>query len=166
MRLSARHIGGFAAAVLTAFFLVHAVLGALSLHLPIDGRGRVLVWAGVVLAAVHIAICVVTSVQMLSDMERPPSARKRSHLVLKWVTGLLLAVVALAHVVLPVGIAEGLLAVGSMVLLAAAIGLHACVGAKSLLKDIGVDRQMRMPFRVAVCLVLAASAVAVLGALV
>ena len=120
------------------------------------------VWIGVGLIAVHVAMSVLTSCEQLTDHERPPSSRKKRHLALKWATGGVLAAVAIAHIVLP---KSDYTAALLMAAIAVALAVHLCVGAKSLLKDIGVDRRYRMAFRIVVCAVLVAVAIVLLACL-
>jgi hypothetical protein len=83
---------------IVVFFLVHAALGSLSGLFGLKSPLAWLVWVGVALIAAHIVVSVVTSREQLSDVEHPPSVRKKRHLVLKWATGGLLAAAAIAHI--------------------------------------------------------------------
>ena len=87
---------------------------------------------------------IVTSRQMLHDAERPPSRRKKRHLVLKWVTGLALLLIACVHALLP----EHAAAWPSVsILVALALAVHMYVGGKSLTSDLGLPRGMCIAFR-------------------
>lgn len=147
-RSISRLVNGIVSAVLVVFFLAHGVLGGVSLVSGVEGTLTWLVWVGVALVVVHVMASVVTSREQLADEQRPPSARKKRHLALKWTTGVLLALCAAAHVIFKDALAGRV----AMVLVAVALAVHACVGAKSLLKDVGVDRRYKMAFRVVVCI--------------
>ena len=158
-RSTARFANGIVSAILVVFFLAHGILGSAALVFGFFGPLAWLVWCGVVLAFVHVVVSIVTSREQLSDKERPPSARKKRHLLLKWITGGILALAAFAHVFVPkVAVASGaIIAVVSI-----ALAVHLCVGSKSLLKDIGVDRRYKLVFRVVVCAFAALFVVAVI----
>lgn len=147
-RPTARFVNGVIAALITVFFLVHGSLGSLSVLGCFSGSLVWLVWGAVFLACVHVVVSIVTSYQQLTDVEFPPSARKKRHLALKWVTGGLLALVALAHIVLP---PSTTLAALVIIVVSVALAVHLCVGSKSLLKDLEIDRRYKMAFRVVVC---------------
>ena len=153
-----RKANGIVAALITLLFLAHALLGSASLHVSTPSTFKVFVLVGVAAIAVHVALSIGTSAQQMNDKERPPSPRKKRHLALKWVTGAVLALVAVVHVV-------GGMELGGRVtlaLLAAAIAVHACVGAKSLLKDVGLSDVWRLPFRICVCILACVAGVAAL----
>ena len=151
----ARLVNGVVSALIVVFFLVHGTLGGLSALFGFKGSFSWLVWVGVVLIVFHIVVSVVTSRQQLSDIEHPPSQRKKRHLVLKWTTGCLLAAAAVIHIV--VMRLYGADAVQSTMsgalltaVLAVVLAVHLCVGSRSLLKDLGVDRRYKMAFRIIV----------------
>ena len=100
------------------------------------------------LVGVHVVVSIVTSREQLVDTERPPSKRKKRHLALKWATGILLAIAVIAHIVLP---HDGMLALFAIGAVCITFAIHLCVGARSLLKDLGFDRRYKTAFRVAVC---------------
>ena len=164
-----RHVNGIVSAIIVCFFLVHGALGAASGYFSWQSALAGFVWVGVALVCAHVVISVFTSKQQLSDVEHPPSERKKRHLLLKWVTGGLLAAFVVAHIVsvqlfgASVVQAPG---VGVFVTLAVIVALtvHICVGAKSLLVDIGMSKQFMLPFRIVVCAVAAMLAIAVLVA--
>ena len=150
-----RQVNGAVSAALVLFFLAHATLGSIALLTGFASPFATLVWAGVGLVAVHVVASVVTSREQLHDRERPPSARKKRHLALKWATGCLLAVAAAVHIVsrMPFAAAQSaLLDVASIVVVAVALAVHLWVGSKSLLKDLGLDTRFQLAFRVAMCL--------------
>ena len=160
-RVTARFANGVASACIVVVFLVHAALGTASVLTGLTSPFGWLVWVGVGLIVAHVGLCAVTSVQQLTDAQRPPSARKKRHLALKWATGVALALVAGLHVMgVPLqglgAISPRIASIGLLTILLAALAFHVCVGAKSLLKDIDVDRRYKMAFRVVVCVVAAA----------
>lgn len=157
----ARIVNGFVSAVIVVLFLAHSALGGVAVLTGFTSPFSVLVWAGVALIAAHVVVSIVTSFEQLNDAERPPSARKKRHLALKWATGALLTAVAIAHVVLP---KSAVMSTVVVIALAAALAVHLCVGSKSLLKDLGVDRRYKMAFRVVVCVICACAATCVLVA--
>ena len=173
MRGSSRErvINGVVSALIVVFFLVHGTLGAASTFTGFVSPFAWLVWVGVALVGVHVIMSIVTSRQQLSDKEHPPSPRKVRHLVLKWCTGGLLAIIAGTHIVLVrmVGVqamqtqVSGVLVI---VVLAIVLAVHLCVGSKSLLKDLGIDRRYKTVFRVVVCVIAAAIAVAAIAGVV
>lgn len=154
----ARLVNGVISVCIVVLFLVHGVLGGASALFGFSGSFSWVVWIGVAAIVAHVATSVVTSRQQLGDPERPPSSRKKRHLALKWATGGLLAVVAAVHVgsSLMLGPENVLASTSGMVLaavLACVLALHICVGAKSLVTDLGLSRTLIAPFRVVVCLV-------------
>lgn len=167
----ARRANGIISAFIIAFFIVHGALGCALLVCGFNDAFSVAVWAGVAAMVAHVVLCVATSVYQLTDTVRPPSVHKKRHLALKWVTGGLLALVALVHVLCfrvlgesgeALTIPAGLV----IVAVAAFLSAHICVGSKSLLKDIGLDRSLRPVVRaVAVIAGVAFGLIAVLNAL-
>ena len=147
--LNARVVNGVIAALITIIFLVHGAMGSLSSVFGFTNSFPWVVWIAVVLAGIHVAVSLLTSSQQLNDAERPPSRRKKAHLVLKWATGGLLALVAVVHIVLPKS-----LNISAYVIVAVSIALaaHLCTVAKSLFSDLGFDKRWKWPFRVVVCL--------------
>ena len=155
-RPKTRLINGFVSAFIVAFFFAHGTLGSALLTVGIRSSFAYLVWFGVALVFVHVAMSVVTSYQQLTDKVDPPSIRKKRHLALKWITG----VVLLAFICIHVGCLRmfGLASTQSMatgalviILLAITLAAHVCVGAKSLLKDIGASRRYRTLVRIVAC---------------
>lgn len=146
---TARFVNGVISAIIVVFFLIHGVLGCVSVLTGYTGSMSVLVWCGVALIAVHVVASIVTSRQQLADVQFPPSARKKRHLALKWATGALLAAVVAAHVALPKSTVTAAVVI---IAVSVVLAVHLCVGSKSLLKDLGIDRRYKTAFRVAVCL--------------
>ena len=87
----ARFVNGIASAVILAFFIAHAFLGSFRGVFSSDSPPAWVLWAGIAVVAFHVVASVVTSYQQITDEEFPPSVRKKRHLLLKWVTGGLLA---------------------------------------------------------------------------
>jgi hypothetical protein len=153
-----RTVNAVIAAVLGCFFLFHAIMGAYT-------AGRVAapltaLWAGLAGIVFHVAFCIATSVRMLTDDVRPPSRNKKRHLLLKWVTGAVLLVVLATHLPgVPIG---GLARAALSAALVLALAVHLFVGAKSLLKDVGLSSSGKVWVRVAAGI---ATGVALLGML-
>lgn len=148
------------AAVLALFFFAHALLGASTqaFH-PVDAPAA-LIWALMGVGVVHIVGSILTTYVMFTDTVRPPSARKRRHQWLKWVTGALLALVAIVHALRPDAGVDALLFV-----VLAALAWHTFVGCKSIVHDLRLPRGMKLGLRVAVIAVAAVIAVLVFVAL-
>lgn len=139
-----RKVNGAIAGVLCLFFLVHGILGILWTSGAINAELAFVIWAFFIAALVHGLLSIVTSRQMLHDAERPPSRRKKRHLVLKRVTGLALLLIACVHALLP----EHAAAWPSVsILVALALAVHMYVGGKSLTSDLGLPRGMCIAFR-------------------
>lgn len=155
----ARFFNGVVSAVIVVIFLAHAVMGGFSSLTGYTSPLSALVWLGVALIVVHVVASIVTSREQLNDTERPPSPRKKRHLALKWATGIVLAALAAAHVLMP---NDSYLATALIVVLAVALAVHLCVGSKSLLKDIGLNARYKLAFRIVVCAVAFAVVVAIL----
>ena len=167
----ARAANGIVSGAIVVFFLVHATLGSLSGLVGLKSPFTWFVWVGVALIGVHIVVSIVTSREQLGDAARPPSARKKRHLALKWATGAALLAFALAHVVAMRTFGAGALqssATGAVLTcaLAAAMATHLCVGTKSLLTDLGIDRRFMMAFRVVVCAFAVLFAISAIAAVV
>ena len=107
----------------------------------------------------HVVLSIVTSYQQLTDVEFPPSSRKKRHLALKWFTGALLACSIATHIAcvrVPGLVASfPLLPKLATVVLSIVLAWHICVGMKSLLKDIGLSKRLMTPLRVVVCVLAA-----------
>ncbi|MBO4352045.1 MAG: hypothetical protein J5818_00960, partial [Eggerthellaceae bacterium] len=122
------------------------LLGSLSSVLSFTPAMVWVVWVGVVFMAAHVLVSVVTSYEQLTDVEFPPSARKKRHLLLKWVTGGLLLATVVAHItcVQLFGAFALQTTVSAVVVTLAVVltlAIHICVGAKSLLTDLGLDKR-------------------------
>lgn len=155
-RSRTRLANGVVSAGIVAFFIVHASIGSIVGLVPFQSSFVWAVWIGVACMAVHIALCVATSIQQLTDTVRPPSINKKRHLALKWATGALLLVCAAMHVVVvrTAGVGDMISSVTGVVVivaLAVALATHICVGSKSLLKDLNVDRSFRPAVRGSAC---------------
>lgn len=166
-----RFVNGVISAFIVCFFLVHGLLGSLVGVLPIKTAGAWAAWIGVAVVVAHVVVSIVTSYQQMTDEQFPPSARKKRHLVLKWCTGILLATIVCAHIVYTratgaaADVSPALPAV-VIVILSAVLAWHICVGAKSLLKDIGLDKGLMTPLRVVVCILAVAFAVMAIATIV
>lgn len=160
------------AAVVAVFFLVHALLGGLEGVLPLPPAPSWIIWGAAALAAFHVAASVLTSYQQLNDLERPPSARKKRHLALKWATGGFVLIAASLHVGLIGAYGPGAAQVAvsgavAAVALVALLAVHVCVGAKSLLVDLGLDKGRMGSVRAAtIALAALAAVLVVVGAVV
>ena len=155
-RSKARLFNGVVAALVVVFFLAHSLLGGLSGIVSLSRPSEWIIWLGVGIVLVHVVASVVTSYGQLTDAERPPSARKKRHLLLKWVTGGLLAIVAGSHVVCMRTFGADSLQTSATstavaLVLIAALVVHSWIGAKSLVTDLGLSKGLILPFRVAVC---------------
>ena len=156
----ARAINGIISACIVVFFFVHAAMGGASTLFGLPRTLSFVAWLGVAAICAHIITSIITSYQQLNDEEHPPSSRKKRHLALKWATGGLLAVVAIVHVVTSQVLGAGsAFATGTgvalMTLLVVVLAVHICVGAKSLLTDLRLDKRYLLPLRIAVCVIAA-----------
>lgn len=155
-----RVLNGVAAGVVSCFFAVHGLLGSFAPVLAFASPLRWTVWLGVAAVAAHVVLSVATSREQLADVERPASPRKKRHLALKWITGLLLAAVAGLHIacVRAPGMFAGYLPAPRLAItaVAAVLAWHICVGAKSLLTDLGLSKDLMTPMRITACVVAAA----------
>lgn len=146
-----RTANGIFASITCFIFLAHVVLGAWKFFdLSFEGKYVWMVWVGVGVLAVHIALSVGTTVSMLTDTKRPPSAKKKRHQLMKWITGVTLLAAALVHVSTTSAIANGgvvhelsWLEFALMLVVAAALAWHIFVASKSLLKDLHVPDHKR-----------------------
>ena len=136
------------ALAIAVFFLVHSGLGTASFF--VDGLVNSvpwLVWGMLGVVGVHVIASVAATVLMLTDKERPPSARKKRHFVLKWATGVLLALVIAVHlccVVFPGSFSFGpdQLRIPFLLLLAV-LAWHVGIATKSLARDLGIGKKTR-----------------------
>ena len=155
-RSTARFVNGVISALVVSFFLAHSLLGALEGLVPLDGPATWVMWLGAGAVLVHVAASAVTSYGQLADAEFPPSPRKKRHLLLKWVSGGVLAGMAVAHIVCiqafgPDSVQTSALSTALALVLVAALAVHSWIGAKSLVTDLGLSKGLMFPFRVAVC---------------
>ena len=167
----ARHVNGIISAVIVVFFLVHAALGSIESTPSSESPIRWVIWAGVCLVGVHVLTSIVTSYQQMTDKEFPPSARKKRHLVLKWVTGVLLASAVFVHVsnVQATGAGEAVppeALAAATVVLAAVLAWHIFVGVKSMLTDVGLSKGLMTPLRVIVIVLAVVFAISAIAAVV
>ena len=63
------------------FFFAHAAFGVTAEHFVIPRSLILLVWVGVAVCAAHVVLSALTSREMLLDTVRPPSLKKKRHLV-------------------------------------------------------------------------------------
>lgn len=156
-----RLFNALVASVVAVFFLAHSGLGTASFFA--DGLVNSvpwLVWGMLGVVGVHVVASVAATVLMLTDKERPPSARKKRHFVLKWVTGALLALVIGVHlvcVIFPegIGLDASQLKVPFLLLLAA-LAWHVGIATKSLARDLGIGKKTRDVMRSVYVAILAA----------
>lgn len=168
-RPTARFVNGVVAALIVAFLFAHSLLGGLEGIFPLTAPPKWILWLGVIVVGIHVVVSIVTSYSQLTDAEFPPSARKKRHLLLKWVSGGALAVVAAAHIVYMQTSgahtvqASPVSAVVALVLIVA-LAVHSWIGAKSLVTDLGFSKRLMLPFRIVVCaLAVAAGCIVLLG---
>ena len=146
-----RTANGIAAAILCIIFLAHAILGSVKFAVPtFSGRFVWVVWIGVGILVAHVVMSVGTTVSMMTDKERPPSAKKKRHQLMKWLSGVAVLVVAVIHMLTNSGLVTGgavpALSRATTVLMAAlicALGWHMFTASKSLLKDLHVPNHKR-----------------------
>lgn len=112
--------------------------------------------------------CVITSYQMLNDKVRPPSVRKKRHLILKWVTGVLILPVAIMHMGIGMGLWKMAWPISLLMDIALVICLawHTFVGVKSLLKDLNINRRYRTVLRIVICTLAGIYVVALISGIV
>jgi len=150
-RLTIRFVNGVISAVIVVFFLGHAALGDAWMFGLVPATMSSLIWAGIALIALHVLVSVITSIDQISDPEYPASDRKKRHLAIKWATGIAISLVAFLHIDNGrsfdlVGGFSPLANTVVLVVLAIALAVHACVGAKSLLTDLDIDRRFKCHF--------------------
>ena len=159
-----RKANGIVSLCLLAALSVHAVVNCLrfgGLHMP---SLALLAWASVAATVLHVGLCVATSNAMLTDTERPPSQKKRRHLVIKWITGGLVLAVAGVHIAASQGVLGTAAQSGRWLLvgLVVALAIHLWTGARSFLSDLGLPRSWKPAVRALVVLGACALAAAVL----
>ena len=156
-----RRANAIVAALLAAFFLVHAGLAAAKIcGVNLGETFKFTVWIGVGIVVLHVILSLRTTQTMFADTERPPSTKKKQHQMLKWLTGGVLLVAVLFH--FPSG--EGAPTAYSMALIitVAALIWQICTGVKSLTRDLGISNTWRTAVRVVAC----AAAVVIVAALI
>ena len=171
-RSKARRANGFVAGLLVLFFFcAHGLLGSLSLAFPLINHFAWVVWAGTALIVVHVVLSAFTTREKLTKADKPPTAKKKLKIALRWATGILIAITACAHigsVMLFGGSAVESTQVGKIAVLAviALLALHVCLGVKSLVRDLGASKEqkdsLKTPLRLVICLIAAAFFVIVL----
>lgn len=154
-RSKMRLANGIVAVLIVCFFMVHAFLGSFAPVFAFTSPLRWVVWVGIGFVVLHVVLSIATSYEQMTDVEFPPSARKKRHLVLKWVTGVALAAAVVLHIACMR--APGVFAEVpfvprlATVVLAAVLAWHVCVGMKSMLRDVGLSKKLMGPLRVLVC---------------
>ena len=162
-----RLLNALVASAIAVFFLAHSTLGTASLFAEgLTNSLPWLVWIMFGAVGVHVLASVGATCLMLTDIERPPSSRKKRHFVLKWATGVVLAAVIAVHLFCI--LCPGSLPVvphqikASFLLLLAALAWHVGIATKSLARDLGIGKRTRDIMRAAYVLVVFALVVLVL----
>lgn len=160
-RSKARRANGYVAAILVVFFMcAHILLGSLSFAIPISNKFAWIVWIGTGLVLIHMCLSIVTTREKLSNPEKPADTRKKMKIVLRWMTGILIAIgigVHIASVELYGESAFQATPMGKIAMLALLVTLavHITLNAKSLIRDIGGSKEqkdrLKTPLRIAVC---------------
>lgn len=138
-----RAMNGMVSAGIFFFFAGHGLVRGAGL-----GAFTPLVWIGIAGIGAHVVLSVATSYTMLTDTQRPPSTKKKQHLVLKWASGIALCIAACVH-------ALGLFPGNERVLasiVAVLIAWHSWVGTRSLLKDLSLPREWKTAIRICICI--------------
>lgn len=136
------------ATVIALFFLAHSVLGTATFILD-DLTNDVpwLVWGMFGIVGVHIIASVGTTARMMADAERPPSSRKKRHFVLKWATGILLALAIAAHLLDALSpdsfTGTAFVARAPFLFTLATLAWHVGIATKSLARDLGISKRSR-----------------------
>lgn len=157
-----RRANAVAAAVLVVAFLGHALVAAFAGSAGAASAPLVLLRCLLGLALVHVGLSVATTVYMMKDAVRPPSARKRRHQWLKWASGCVLLAALALHVLRP--LLPVIFDVPLSLAVLAALVWHGWMGMKSLAHDLRLPKGAKKPLRAALC-ALAVLAVIVLFAL-
>ena len=153
---TARLVNGIISALIAVFFVAHSLLGGLEALVPLTSPPALVMWVGIGAVALHVIASIVTSREQLTDVDFPPSKRKKRHLALKWITGgVLLAIIAM-HVACvrtfgPDAVQVSATSTLIALTLVAALTVHIWVGAKSLITDLSLDKGLIKPFRIIVC---------------
>ena len=157
-RSTARLVNAIMSALVLAFFVVHSLLGGLEGILSLQRPAAYIPWIGVGVVVIHVVMSIVTSYGQLTDAEFPPSSRKKRHLLLKWLSGICLAVVAAIHIVSiqafgSEAIQVSITATATVLLLVVVLVIHVWIGAKSLITDLGLHKGLILPLRIVLCVV-------------
>lgn len=143
----ARRANAVAAAVLVVAFLGHALVAAFAGHAGAASAPVLLLRCLLGLVLVHVGFSVATTVCMMKDTVRPPSARKRRHQWLKWASGCVLLAALALHVLRPWLPAAFDVPLSLVVL--AALTWHGWMGMKSLVHDLRLPKGAKRPLRAA-----------------
>ena len=145
-----RRINAITAVALALFFFAHAWLAAAKLcGIDLGETFKWTVWVGIGVVVLHVILCLRTTQTMFNDTERPPSAKKKRHQMLKWLTGGVLVLAVLFH--FPSGEGVSPLYVAGLIITAAALAWHVWTGTKSLTRDLNLPSSLRIAMRIAVC---------------
>ena len=145
-----RRANAIVAALLAAFFLVHAGLAAAKIcGVNLGEAFKFTVWVGVGIIALHMILSLRTTQTMFADTERPPSTKKKQHQMLKWLTGGVLLVAVLFH--FPSGSGSVLIYSLTLIVTAAALAWHVWTGTKSLTRDLNLPNSLRGVVRAVTC---------------
>lgn len=156
-----RRANAAVAAALAAFFLAHAGLAAAKIcGVDLGETFKFTVWIGVGIVVLHVILSLRATQTMFNDTERPPSAKKKQHQMLKWLTGGVLAFAVLFH--FPSGEGVSFAYTAALIVTAAALSWHICTGVKSLTRDLGISNMWRTIIRVVACAAAVAIAVALI----
>ena len=139
-----RRANSIIALLLLAVFAAHAIMGTLFCWRMLSDELSWVVWVGIGITAVHVVLSVGTTRQMLCDKSRPPSAKKKAHQLKKWVSGIVVGTIAVAHALLIFGSTTW--AIVSL-LVDVSLAAHICISAKSLTKDLGFVSGFRYAIR-------------------
>ncbi len=159
-----RRVCGVVAAILLVLILAHVLLGAFSLIREVSRNFEFLIWLGVMLIAAHIGLSGATTAVKLTDAENPPSDRKKRHFVLKWASGAAVVVAATIHVAVQLAgyVLDSRVSLLMMVLVATVLAWHMWVGAKSIVKDLGLPKKIKPVVRLLTTLLAALAGILVL----
>lgn len=150
-----RLVNAALAVVAAAFFLAHSALGATSLL--VEGPRNEfpwLVWGMLAIVGAHVCASVAATYAVMADKDRPASARKKGHFVLKWATGITLASAVAAHVMSLTG--NPLVCKLLFICVALTLAWHVIVAAKSLARDLCLSCRTRDVLRAGYAIALVA----------
>ncbi|MCQ2751656.1 MAG: hypothetical protein MJ189_00905 [Coriobacteriales bacterium] len=167
-----RKFNAFLAAIVLCFFIIHIFAGTAFIYgyLQVDSWVPYVIWTFFGLIIIHVITCIFTSYFMLIDKVNAPSKKKKNHLLLKWITGVFLLLCALSHglgqIFLPQFFSDlstvFLIDTIQCAILITFLAWHACVGVKSLLKDLNLPYSEKI--KIIICAVLIII-IAILGAI-